>query len=163
MKASSRLARVPRAVVAGSAVVFALMAYVFVTLPDVRSLAKTNPKTTAFMELRAREAAREGRSIRHVHRWVPYSRISTNLKRAVLVAEDSAFWDHEGIDFQQIRASIQVSLQRGQAIRGASTITQQLAKNLYLSPSRDPLRKLRELVITRRLEAELSKVRIYEI
>jgi monofunctional biosynthetic peptidoglycan transglycosylase len=163
MKGSTTLARVRRAVVAGSAVAFALMTYVFVTLPDVRGLATTNPKTTAFMELRAREAAREGRSIRHVQRWVPYSRMSANLKRAVLVAEDSAFWDHEGIDFQQIRASIQVSLQRGQAIRGASTITQQLAKNLYLSPSRDPLRKLREFIIARRLEAELSKVRIFEI
>jgi monofunctional biosynthetic peptidoglycan transglycosylase len=94
---------------------------------------------------------------------VPYSRISPHLKRAVLVAEDSAFWDHEGVDFQQIRASIQVSWERGEPIRGASTITQQLAKNLYLSPSRDPLRKLRELVITRRLEAELTKTRIFEI
>jgi monofunctional biosynthetic peptidoglycan transglycosylase len=163
MRGSFKRVGLPRAIAVGSAVAFAVIAYEWVTLPDVRGLASTNPKTTAFMELRALEAARDGRSIRHVHRWVPYSRISANLKRAVLVAEDSAFWDHEGIDIQQIRASIQVSLQRGEAIRGASTITQQLAKNLYLSPSRNPLRKLRELVITRRLEAELSKARIFEI
>jgi monofunctional biosynthetic peptidoglycan transglycosylase len=81
----------------------------------------------------------------------------------VLVAEDSAFWDHEGIDVQQIRRSIQDSLARREAPRGASTITQQLAKNLYLSPSYDPLRKVRELIIARRLETALSKARILEI
>ena len=145
------------------AVGFAVVAYVYLTLPDVRVLAHTNPTTTAFMELRADEAAREGRTVRHVHRWVPYSRISQNLKRAVLVAEDSAFWEHEGIDVEQIRESIQVNWEQGQPIRGASTITQQLAKNLYLSPSRNPLRKLRELIIARRLEAALPKARIFEI
>jgi monofunctional biosynthetic peptidoglycan transglycosylase len=136
--------------------------YVYVTLPDVRPLATTNPATTAFMELRAREAAREGRSLRHVQRWIPYTRVSQNLKRAVLVAEDDAFWEHDGIDVEQIKRSIQIDL-RGGSVRGGSTITQQLAKNLYLSPSRDPLRKIRELIIARRLEAELSKARIFEI
>ena len=115
------------------------------------------------MEMRTREAAREGKSLRHVQTWVPYARISQHLKRAVLVAEDDAFWDHEGVDLEQIRQSIEVNMQRGRAVRGASTITQQLAKNLYLSPSRDPLRKLRELIIARRLEAALTKVRILEI
>ena len=115
------------------------------------------------MELRASEAAREGRTVRRVQTWVPYSRISQNLKRAVLVAEDSAFWEHEGIDIEQIRESLQANWEQGRAVRGASTITQQLAKNLYLSPSRDPLRKLRELIIARRLEAALSKARIFEI
>ena len=140
-----------------------MLAYVYLTLPDVRVLARTNPTFTAFMELRERQAEDAGRKLRHVHRWVPYSRISQNLKRAVLVAEDDAFWDHEGIDVEQIRRSIEINLQRGEAVRGASTLTQQLAKNLYLSPSRDPLRKLRELIIARRLEAELSKARIFEI
>ena len=142
---------------------FAVLAYVYLTLPDVRVLARTNPTSTAFMELRARQADEEGRKLRHVHRWVPYSRISQNLKRAVLVAEDDAFWDHEGVDIDQIRRSIEINLERGAAVRGASTLTQQLAKNLYLSPSRNPLRKLRELIIARRLEAELSKARIFEI
>ena len=153
----------PRAILALAAAGFAVLVYVYLTLPDVRVLAKTNPTTTAFMELRAEEAARDGRTIRHLHVWVPYSRISQNLKRAVLVAEDSAFWEHEGVDVEQIRQSIQANWEQGTAIRGASTITQQLAKNLYLSPSRNPLRKLRELIIARRLEAALPKSRIFEI
>jgi monofunctional biosynthetic peptidoglycan transglycosylase len=152
-----------RAFAVGCAAAFALTAYVYLTLPDVRQLATTNPTTTAFMELRDREASQQGRSLRHVHHWVPYTRISQSLKRAVLVAEDDAFWQHEGIDIEQIRASIEINMERGRAVRGASTITQQLAKNLYLSPSRDPLRKLRELIIARRLEAALSKARIFEI
>jgi len=152
-----------RAVLGVAAAGFAIIVYVYLTLPDVRILAKTNPSSTAFMDLRATEAAREGRTTRRVHRWMPYSRISPSLKRAVLVAEDSAFWEHEGIDMEQIRASIQAGWEQGREIRGASTITQQLAKNLYLSPSRDPLRKLRELIIARRLEAGLSKARIFEI
>jgi monofunctional glycosyltransferase len=134
-----------------------------VTLPDVRSLAKTNPARTAWMDLRKAEAAESGRQLRHEHRWVAYSRISAHLKRAVIVAEDSAFWDHEGIDLEQIRESMEVNLERRTAARGASTITQQLAKNLYLSPSRNPIRKLRELIIARRLEVALEKARILEI
>jgi monofunctional biosynthetic peptidoglycan transglycosylase len=145
------------------ALAFAFFAYVYLTLPDVRPLATTNPKTTAFMQLREREAAQQGRQLRHYQIWVPYTRISQSLKRAVLVAEDDAFWQHEGIDMEQLKISIRNDIEKGQAIRGGSTITQQLAKNLYLSPSRDPIRKLRELIIARRLEAELSKARIFEI
>ncbi len=132
-------------------------------LPDVRPLATVNPTSTAFMRMREREADAEGLKSKSVYRWVPYSRISPSLKRAVLVAEDSAFWDHEGIDVEEIRRAIHDGLAKGQAPRGASTITQQLAKNLYLSPSYDPLRKLKELIIARRLEAALSKTRIFEI
>jgi monofunctional biosynthetic peptidoglycan transglycosylase len=94
---------------------------------------------------------------------VPYARISSNLKRAVIVTEDSAFWQHSGLDYQQIRESMEVNLERMEFARGASTITQQLAKNLYLSPSKNPVRKVRELLIARRLETELSKQRILEI
>ena len=126
-------------------------------------LATINPETTAFMELRAREAAAEGRPLHHEHRWIPYTRISQALKRAVLVAEDDAFWEHEGVDLEQMREAVQVDLARRRPVRGGSTITQQLAKNLYLSPSRDPLRKLRELIIARRLEAALPKARIFEL
>ena len=98
-----------------------------------------------------------------MQRWVSYGRISPNLKRAVLVTEDAAFWEHDGVDFEQLKESIEVNLERMEFERGASTITQQLAKNLYLSPSKNPIRKLRELLIARRLEAELSKQRILEI
>jgi monofunctional glycosyltransferase len=156
-------ARVVRVASIAGALVFALFSYVYLTLPDVRPLARSNPRITSFMELRAGEAASSGRRVRRVQRWVPYSRISNHLKRAVLVAEDDAFFQHEGIDLEQIRRSLEVDLLRGRTVRGASTITQQLAKNLYLSPSRNPLRKLRELLIARRLEAELSKARIFEI
>ena len=103
-----------------------------------------------------------GRAAR-VQQWIGYGRISPNLTRAVLVAEDDAFWQHEGVDFVELQESIEVDWARGQLVRGASTITQQLAKNLYLSPSRNPVRKLRELMIARRLEAELKKARILEL
>jgi monofunctional glycosyltransferase len=142
---------------------FACLAYVYLTLPDVRALRTENPPTTAFIELRGREARARGRTPRRAQHWVPYGRISPELIRAVLVAEDSAFWEHEGIDLNEIRESIEVNIERRSFVRGASTVTQQLAKNLYLSPSRNPLRKLSELMITRRLEAELSKRRILEI
>lgn len=148
---------------AAAAAAFVYLAYVYVTLPDVRVLAKSNPATTAFMELRIREAQREGRDLKPRQRWVPYNQISPYLKRAVLVAEDASFFDHDGIDLEQIRASLEVNWEEGRFVRGASTITQQLAKNLYLSPSRNPVRKLKELLITRRLEAELSKRRILEL
>jgi len=145
------------------AVVFALLAYAYLTLPDVRPLKTSNPTTTAFMELRDAEARAKGKAPRRVQRWAAYSRISPDLKRAVLVAEDDAFWQHEGVDFEQLQESLETDWARGRLSRGGSTITQQLAKNLYLSPSKNPLRKLRELVIARRLEAELKKARIFEL
>src|SRR5919109_5125764 len=152
-----------RAVAILFAAAFAYAAYIYLTLPDVRPLRAENPRNTAFMELRAREARRRNDPVTKDQRWVPYARISQNLKRAVLVAEDSGFWKHEGIDFEQLRESMEVNWERGEFARGASTITQQLAKNLYLSPSKNPVRKLRELLIARRLEAELTKQRILEL
>jgi monofunctional glycosyltransferase len=146
-----------------AALLFAYLAYVYLTLPDVRPLARENPTTTAFIELRQREAEAMGKAFRVRQQWVPYGRISSHLKRAILVTEDAAFWQHDGLDYDEIRASIEVNLAEGRVVRGASTLTQQLAKNLYLSPSRNPVRKLREVAITRRLEAELGKQRIFEI
>lgn len=142
---------------------FACVAYAWLTLPDVRPLRTTPPASTAFMDLRAREARAAGKPVRKSQRWINYGRISPTLTRAVLVAEDSAFWSHDGIDLDEIKASIEDSIETGEAPRGASTITQQLAKNLYLSPSRNPMRKVTELFITRRLEASLSKKRILEL
>ena len=115
------------------------------------------------MELRAEQARVAGRPVRHVQRWVSYVRISGDLKRAVLLAEDDGFWRHEGVDVDQIQESLQLDWAQGRMVRGGSTITQQLAKNLYLSPSKDLLRKFRELIIARRLEAELKKARILEL
>jgi monofunctional biosynthetic peptidoglycan transglycosylase len=151
-------------VIAGAmGVGFALVGYAYLTLPDVRGLKVSNPTTTAFMELRAAEARAKGQQPRRVQRWVSYDRLSPDLKRAVLVAEDDAFWQHEGVDFEQLQESLALDWARGRFLRGGSTITQQLAKNLYLSPSKNPLRKLREFIIARRLEAELKKARILEI
>src|SRR3984893_8649897 len=160
MKKRSRLMRWP---VGAVGVGFGCVMYAALTLPDVRPLASSNPPTTAFMELRDREARAAGKEPRRVQRWLNYERISPSLKRAVLVAEDAAFWQHDGVDYAELQKSIELDWARGQLLRGASTITQQLAKNLYLSPSRNPLRKLRELIIARRLEAELKKARILEI
>ena len=149
--------------VGAAAAAFGVLAYLYLTLPDVRPLQTENPATTAFMELRAQEARALGLEPRSVRRWATYRNISSELKRAVLVAEDSAFWRHEGIDLDQLQESIELDWARGQFLRGGSTITQQLAKNLYLSPSRNPIRKLREWIIARRLEAELPKARILEL
>ena len=155
--------RVGRWLLGSAAFAFGCLSYTYLTSPDVRPLKTSNPTTTAFMEIRAAEARASGKPAKRVQRWVSYSHISPSLKRAVLVSEDDAFWQHEGVDYEQLQQSIEVDWARGQLVRGASTITQQLAKNLYLSPSKNPLRKLRELIIARRMEAELKKVRILEL
>lgn len=154
---------VGRGLLGAAAVAFAMLAYTWLTLPDVRPLRAKNPADTAFMRLRAAEAARAGQEPRVVHRWVSYARISPSLTQAVRLAEDAAFWQHEGLDYDEIRAAVETDWSRLAFARGASTITQQLAKNLFLSPSRNPLRKIEEVFIARRLEAELSKERIFEL
>jgi monofunctional glycosyltransferase len=161
--APSGITRVGRWIAAGAAFVYVTLTALYFTLPDVRPLARSNPQTTAWIELRGRQAHSEGRTARRAQRWVPYARISPALKRAVLIAEDSGFFEHDGVDYDQLRESIEVNLERFELSRGASTLTQQLAKNLYLSPSKNPLRKLRELMIARLLEAGLPKRRIFEI
>lgn len=161
--AKSIARRIFKTLVAVAALGFAYVAYVYLTLPDVRWLANTNPTTTAFMELRIREADGANRKFQIRHRWVPYNQISANLRRAVIVTEDSAFYDHDGIDLNELKASLEKNWEEGQLLRGGSTITQQLAKNLYLSESRNPMRKVTELLIARRLEAALTKRRIFEI
>ena len=155
--------RFGRAIAALAVFGFGYIAFLYLTLPDVRPLRTMNVESTAFMQLRAREARAEGRAPRRVQQWVPYSRISPHLKRAVLVAEDAGFWGHEGIDIVEIKKALETDWERGGLMRGASTITQQLAKNMFLSPTRNPFRKLTELMITRRLEHELSKTRIFEL
>jgi monofunctional biosynthetic peptidoglycan transglycosylase len=142
---------------------FVYVAYTYLTLPDVRGLAKTNPTTTAFMRLRQDEARAEGRKFAIRHQWIAYRQVSPYLRRAVIVTEDAAFFDHDGIDMEEIKASLERNWEEGQFLRGGSTLTQQLAKNLYLSPTRNPMRKVTELMIARRLEAALTKQRIFEI
>jgi monofunctional biosynthetic peptidoglycan transglycosylase len=96
------------AVVAAS--LFAIAAYAYLTTPDVRYLRTEPPKSTAFMDLRAREARAKGEKPKRVQQWVAYSRISPHLVRAVLVTEDAKFWQHDGLDYEQIRESMEVNL-----------------------------------------------------
>jgi monofunctional biosynthetic peptidoglycan transglycosylase len=135
----------------------------WITFPDVSKLRTGVPETTAFMELRKKQLRKAGQDDRIEYRWVPYGRISPNLRRAVLVAEDDAFYQHDGVDVEGLREAMRRNWESRSIRRGGSTITQQLAKNLYLSPSRNPWRKLKEYLIARELEKELSKKRILEI
>jgi monofunctional biosynthetic peptidoglycan transglycosylase len=133
------------------------------TWPDVAALARRNPTTTAFIE-RYRAQQRAARRDDRVQRvWMPYAAIAPGIKRAVLVAEDITFFSHRGFDLGEMRLAVTRALEEGERPRGASTITQQLAKNLWLSPSRNPLRKLEEAILTWQLERTLSKRRILEL
>jgi monofunctional biosynthetic peptidoglycan transglycosylase len=132
-------------------------------LPRVEGLARRAPKHTSLMRARAAEALRRGRPFHVDQRWVPYEGISPWLRRAVLIAEDDAFFSHGGLDWNEIREAARENWARRRIVRGASTITQQLAKNLYLGEERTALRKLREVLIARRLEAALTKRRILEL
>jgi len=131
--------------------------------PNVSKLRKENPKKTAMMEYREKEALRKGRKYKVMQIWVPYGSISPYLVKAVLIGEDDKFWHHEGFDYEAIEKAIEKDVMSGKFKAGGSTITQQLAKNLYLSPSKNPLRKLREAIIAWRLEKALSKRRILEL
>jgi monofunctional biosynthetic peptidoglycan transglycosylase len=163
-RTAARAARATgRGVIVVLAAAFSCLVYEYLTMPDVRLLRTRNPAVTAFMELRAHQAAARGEPIVRDQRWVPYAKISPHLKRAVIVTEDSAFWRHEGVDYAQLRDAVEENLERMEFARGASTITQQLAKNLYLSPSKNPFRKVKELLIARALEVELTKQRILEL
>ena len=141
----------------------AWLAWEWITFPDVARLATERPKTTAFMEQRKKVLRAEGKSDALEWRWVPYGKISPSLRRGVLVAEDNAFYEHEGVDVEAMKEAFDRNWKRGKITHGGSTITQQLAKNLYLSPSRNPLRKVREYFIARSLEKHLTKKRILEI
>ncbi len=138
----------------------------YLRLPSVttlKELAKTRPKTTALMELRKEEAAAQGKKYAVHSSWIALRDISEHLVHAVITTEDGGFFQHDGVDWEELKLAVQHDLEEGEAPRGASTITQQLAKNLFLNPSRSPLRKLREMVIAHRLEDALSKSRILEL
>lgn len=131
--------------------------------PDVSTLKKVNPKKTSFMEYRERQWKQEGRKGKVQQRWVPLGRISPYAVKAVIIAEDDKFWRHEGFDFEAIQKALEKDLQKRSFKVGGSTISQQLAKNLYLTPSKNPIRKIKEAIITWRLERNLSKRRIIEL
>jgi len=129
----------------------------------VAALARTNPSTTAFIESRKSEAAARGQSFHLQWTWVPLARLSPHLTRAVLAAEDAAFYRHKGFDWAGLKEALTRNFERGQLRRGGSTITQQLAKNLYLSPDKNLLRKGHEAMLAWELERALSKKRILEL
>jgi monofunctional glycosyltransferase len=122
-----------------------------------------NPETTAFMRARLAAMREDDPGARLSHQWVPYSRISTSLKRAVVVSEDAKFVTHHGFDWEEMQKAHERNLREGEIVRGGSTITQQLAKNLFLSGGRNWWRKGQEAVIAVMLETVLSKRRILEI
>jgi monofunctional biosynthetic peptidoglycan transglycosylase len=122
-----------------------------------------NPTTTAFMERRLESMRAKGGNATLRRQWVPYERISVHLKRAVVAAEDARFLDHEGFDWEAIQKAMTRNEQRGKVVAGASTISQQLAKNLFLSGERSWLRKAEEAAITWMLERTMSKRRILEL
>jgi monofunctional biosynthetic peptidoglycan transglycosylase len=122
-----------------------------------------DPVETSFMDIRMAELREKKPDKLMKQRWVPYDRISDSLKRAVLAAEDARFVDHEGFDWDGIQKALDKNHRRGRAVAGGSTISQQLAKNLFLSPTRSIVRKAEEAVITVMIEAVWSKQRILEV
>lgn len=123
-----------------------------------------NPSNTAFMEAGlARLQEKKGPDAELRHQWVDYDHISIQLKRAVIAAEDSKFLEHEGFDWEGIEKAVEKNLKKGRIVAGGSTISQQLAKNLFLSASRNPLRKVQEAIITVMIEQTWSKRRILEV
>lgn len=125
--------------------------------------ASHNPESTAFMRARLEVMREDNPAARLEHRWVPYNRISVHLKRAVVAAEDAKFMSHAGFDWEEMRKAHETNVREGEIVRGASTITQQLAKNLFLSGERAWWRKLQEAAITMMIETIMTKRRILEI
>ena len=148
------------AIIAAAGVLIGVFA---LTLPDVKKLKKARPGKTAMMELREKEWADKKIKRRITQEWAPLSSVSPYLIKAVLIAEDDNFWEHEGFDYEGMIDAMEKNISSMKFRAGGSTISQQLSKNLYLSPSKNPLRKFREAVITWRMEQTLSKKRILEL
>jgi len=131
--------------------------------PDISRLKKEAPKMTAFMKYRQQMSRKAGKSPGIACTWMPLDKISPYLVQAVVVSEDDKFWSHKGFDFVAIRTALEKDVRNKTWRYGGSTITQQLTKNLFLSPSKNPIRKIREVILTWRLENILSKKRILEL
>ncbi len=135
----------------------------YLVWPPLGSLVDNNPESTAFMDYRRSQWTSEDREITEKQTWKELKRISAHLRQAVVIAEDDTFWEHHGFFWEGMRIAMEKNLDRGSLSVGGSTITQQLAKNLFLSPERSVTRKLQEAILTWRLENTLSKERILEI
>jgi monofunctional biosynthetic peptidoglycan transglycosylase len=130
--------------------------------PDIDALKEIRPIPTAFMQYREKQWAQENRDMHITQKWVNMRNISPNIIKAVLIGEDDGFYHHDGFDVKGMENAIERSIKKG-TLAGGSTISQQLSKNLYLSPSKNPVRKIKEAIITWRIEKTLSKRRILEI
>jgi monofunctional biosynthetic peptidoglycan transglycosylase len=135
----------------------------YAVYPDVSRLVKNNPGKTAFMEYRQEQWRQDGLDKTIHQRWVPLKKVSPALIKAILISEDDKFWKHDGFDYEAIESAVEKNMKEGKFKFGASTISQQLAKNLFLSPSKNPVRKLKEAILTWRIEHTLSKRRILEL
>lgn len=135
----------------------------YLFLPDVAALATHNPGKTSFMSYRERQWKKSGISRRAFTQWTPLDRISPHLVDAVIASEDAKYWRHHGFDFAEMKNAVRENLAAKKLKFGASTITQQLVKNLYLKPSKNFIRKISEAILTWRIEKALSKQRILEI
>lgn len=136
---------------------------IYLNLPDVAYLKNNNPNITALMQLRKEQSEAQGKKYNIRQSWVSFQTIPDLLKKAVRISEDASFYEHEGIDYEELKESIKKNFEEGTLVRGGSTITQQLAKNLFLSPEKSFLRKIIEYFIAKRLENELSKDRIFNL
>ncbi len=132
-------------------------------MPEPSVFIEKNPDKTAFMEMRVRKAMERDKIVILKQRFINYYEISQYLKDAVRISEDASFFQHNGFDLHEINQSLWVNLKKGRIIRGGSTITQQLVKNLYLTESKTFWRKLKEALITVKIENQLPKIRIYEL
>lgn len=144
-------------------VVVLALAYQLWFFVQVLYWSRINPSQTSFMEIRLDQIREKKPKARLQQRWVPYAKISPHLKRALIAAEDGKFLDHEGFDFDAIQQAYEKNLKKGKIVAGGSTISQQLAKNLFLSPERSGIRKVQEAVITLMIELVMDKRRILEI
>ncbi len=122
-----------------------------------------NPSETSFMDEQLDKLQEKNPDAELKHQWVPYNRISNNLKRALVASEDAKFLEHDGFDWEGIQTAWEKNMKKGRIVAGGSTISQQLAKNLFLSSKRTPWRKLEEAMITVMLESVMDKRRIFEI
>jgi len=146
---------------AGAVIVYLSTAFYY---DDVAALQKKNPGKTAFMAHRESQWEFKGLKNRKISQvWVPLSKISPYAAKVVLIAEDDKFYSHEGFDFEAMQKALEKDIKAGKLKYGGSTISQQLAKNLFLSPTKNPLRKVKEAILTWRIENNLSKRRILEL
>lgn len=145
------------------ALLFLLLLYQLWIFAHIAWWVKHNPATSAFMDQRLLMMQNKRPDAELRHQWVPYAKISNNLKRAMIASEDAKFVDHEGFDWEGIQKAYEKNLKKGKIVAGGSTISQQLAKNLFLSTKRTPWRKAEEVLITVMLEQMMTKQRIFEI